>query len=179
MSIEYLLAICFILSFIEGIVLIGFFIPSIIILFGLIPLIAYEFLPLVCVLLALGSFLGSMVSFYLGTKVKVLSKKYKQYKKHIYKFMSIAIFAAKFFGPIRGLMPFLAGAYKYNFRLFVFLEIFASSLWSILYTLTTKGIFSLLFSNSYVFLIVVLVGFTILWYVNKLFIKVFKPDLLQ
>ena len=50
------------------------------------------------------------------------------------KYGTLGLFFGKFIGPIRPLMPITAGSLEMNTKKFIFIDLFSSFLWALLYT---------------------------------------------
>lgn len=88
---------------------------------------------------AIGAILGDGVSYYLGTKGKLLFNKNNRVlklshlelgKKFFHKHGTKSIFLARFIGPLRPIVPFVAGISGMNKRKFLFWNVTSALLWS-------------------------------------------------
>jgi membrane protein DedA with SNARE-associated domain len=134
----------FVISFLESLVVIGLIAPGTVFLLFVGFLLSKGFLniPLIVFLAVLGAVLGDMVSFYLGKKGTNFFKKENKilklanlekgrgfFKKHGGK----SIFLGRFTGPLRSLIPFIAGTFHMNYKSFLVWNIISGFLWAVLY----------------------------------------------
>ncbi|MFA5188582.1 MAG: LssY C-terminal domain-containing protein [Patescibacteria group bacterium] len=139
---SYLLV--FLISFVESLAFVGLFIPGTI-LTVFIGFLAgkgmFEISDLIW-FAVLGAILGDGLSFYLGKKAKkffkpenkifkssYLSRGEEFFKKHGHK----SIFLGRFIGPIRPIIPFVAGIFKMETKKFIFWNVLSAFAWAMFY----------------------------------------------
>ncbi|TXR54255.1 DedA family protein [Reinekea thalattae] len=133
--------------FFECLALFGLLIPGVVVLFSLAALAnlyGLHPLPMLAVAVIFG-FLGDLVSFYLGQRYLSSAfnsrrlARYKQWTEHGHWFIErwgwISIPAGRFLGPLRPIVPFLAGGLKMQSRAFVILSFFSCLIWAPAYLL--------------------------------------------
>ena len=134
----------FILTFVESFAFIGALIPGtpVIIFLGFIASKGHLNIGLLLVLATLGGILGDNVSYYLGTKgvrlfgaeKKILKLNHlERGKKFFARHGDKSIFFSRFIGPIRPVVPFLAGLADMNRKTFFFWNVVSSTAWSLFY----------------------------------------------
>lgn len=131
----------FLISFLESLAFIGTFIPGAIVVVFAGFLSAQEYYDLGDLIwfVAIGAILGDSLSYYLGTKgtrffraenklLKIghLEKGERFFKKHGPK----SIFLGRFIGPIRPIIPFIAGLSKMNKWSFLLWNMTGAFLWA-------------------------------------------------
>ena len=136
----------FFAAFLESLAIVGTFIPGaiIVIIFGFLSAEGYFDIGDLIWFVALGAILGDVVSYYLGTKGKMFFKNENKlfrlshletgeefFKKHGNK----SIFFGRFIGPLRAIVPFVAGLSKMNIKIFLFWNITSGVLWAIIHVL--------------------------------------------
>ena len=134
-------------AFVESFALIGVVIPGVVLVGVISGLAASTDLTIVEVILIayIASFLADSSSFFIG---KSISKKIDhiwpfnshphwldQGRSFFIKYGTLGLFVGKFIGPIRPLMPITAGSLEMNTKKFIFIDLFSSILWALLYTL--------------------------------------------
>jgi len=136
-----------IVSFLEGFAVIGILVPGIIILFGFGTLVGLGVLELWSVWLwcSVGAILGDGLSFWLGHHFKdhisdiwpfnrsrgLLNRGQQFFKRHGLK----SVVIGRFIGPVRPIMPVIAGMMQMNLRAYIPANIIAGILWAPAYLL--------------------------------------------
>lgn len=138
--------VAFLAAFLESLAIVGTFIPGaiIVIIFGFLSAEGYFDIGDLIWFVALGAILGDVISYYLGTKGKMFFKNENKllrlshletgeefFKKHGNK----SIFFGRFIGPLRAIVPFVAGLSKMNIKIFLFWNITSGVLWAIIHVL--------------------------------------------
>lgn len=91
---------------------------------------------------AVGAIIGDVISFYLGKysigkfkwQGKIFSKKnLEKGEKFFEQYGYSSVFLARFFGPLRPVVPFVAGMFKMRPRSFVFLNVVSAFAWAVVY----------------------------------------------
>jgi len=133
-------------AFVESFALIGVVIPGVVLVGVISGLAASTDLTILEVVLIayIASFLADSSSFLIGRSI---SKKIdhiwpfnshpswlKQGRSFFMKYGTLGLFFGKFIGPIRPLMPITAGSLEMNTKKFIFIDLFSSFLWALLYT---------------------------------------------
>lgn len=137
----------FVISAVESLALIGILIPGVIILFAFGTLVGAGILPVVPVLLwaFAGAVLGDQVSFWLGWNLKErlwqiwpLSR-YPQFvgksERFFNKYGAASVFIGRFIGPIRPVIPAMAGMSNMPPLRFTLVNLSSAALWSPAYML--------------------------------------------
>lgn len=137
----------FIISAVESLALIGILIPGVLILFAFGTLVGAGVLPVVPVLLwaFAGAVLGDQVSFWLGWNLKErlwqiwpLSR-YPQFvgqsERFFNKYGPASVFIGRFIGPIRPVIPAMAGMSNMPPLKFTLVNLTSAALWSPAYLL--------------------------------------------
>lgn len=137
----------FIISAVESLALIGILIPGVIILFAFGTLVGAGILPVVPVLLwaFAGAVLGDQISFWLGWGLKErlwqiwpLSR-YPQFigrsERFFGKYGAASVFIGRFIGPIRPVIPAMAGMSNMPPMRFTLVNLASAALWSPAYML--------------------------------------------
>lgn len=130
-------------------------------------------------LVALGAIIGDCFSYYLGTRGICLFKEHNKLLKtsHLDKSQAFfhkhgnkSIFLARFVGPLRPFVPFLAGVSKMNLKVFLFWNIVSALLWSATFVLigyffghAFRAIETWITRGSVILVLVIVLGFGI-WY---------------
>lgn len=157
-SLEHLLIIIAIVSFLESLALIGLLLPGIVLMTALGTLIGQGkigFYPS-CIAGIIGCLLGDWISYYIGWAFKnwihnlYLFKKHnvilEKTKKALYNYSSLTILVGRFIGPMRSIIPLLSGMLKLPFKKFILPNLLGCLLWPPLYFL--PGIFTGILINS-------------------------------
>ncbi|MFZ2204990.1 MAG: DedA family protein [Minisyncoccia bacterium] len=135
-------AISFTIAFLESIAFIGAILPgsTVIVIIGFLSSQGILNIWNLLWIAALGAMTGDCVSYYLGTKGKrffpgegrLLKRDHLEraeyfFKKHGGK----SIFLARFIGPLRPIVPFVAGFSKMNLKTFLFWNLSSAVLWAV------------------------------------------------
>lgn len=137
----------FLIAFLETLLFIGFFFPGSVALIAIGSLIASGHLELWPTLFwaFLGAVVGDNLSFWVGVYFQKPLKKTRLYKKynqefikgeeffHTYGGYSVAI--GRFIGPIRAVIPAIAGSLGMSGKLFFIVNIFSALVWAPVYIL--------------------------------------------
>jgi membrane protein DedA with SNARE-associated domain len=133
--------IVFALSFGESLAFVSLLLPATIILAGLGGLMGASDIPFipVCIAAIVGSILGYGISYYIGLYYKDDIPKlwpFSQYpdmipRGQVYfeKWGALGVFLGHFLGPVRAVIPVVAGMYQLNQTQFWVANILASALW--------------------------------------------------
>ncbi len=138
--------VAFLAAFLESLAIVGTFIPGaiIVVIFGF--LCAQDYFNIINLIwfVAIGAILGDVVSYYLGTKGKMFFKNENKllhishletgeefFRKHGNK----SIFLGRFIGPLRAIVPFVAGLSRMDIKVFLFWNITSGILWAIIHVL--------------------------------------------
>ena len=155
---HYGLIATFIISFIESLAIIGSVVPGSVTMSIIGSMIGAALLPLLPTLTMafVGSYTGDIISFFIGKKCEPWVKSLqwiKNHKKWVYKaeffiekYGIISIIVGRFFGPMRSMVPMIAGALKMHNIKFMLAAIPSAALWSIVYLI--PGIIIGMFSNE-------------------------------
>ncbi len=142
---NYVVWVLFIVVFVESLVVIGVFSPGIAIMVTTSTLIAsgtVSFWPVYLAAVLAGT-LGDLVSFWLGRYFKdpirnwqPIKKQQKMLQKGEYFFshwgaLSIAI--GRFFGPLRAILPLIAGMMRMPIGLFMLVNVGSAIVWAAVY----------------------------------------------
>ncbi|MBI5045846.1 MAG: DedA family protein [Candidatus Niyogibacteria bacterium] len=131
-------ALIFVVSLVESLAFVGLAVPGTLILLMVGILVSQGFLDLFdsAVFVTLGAILGDIVSFILGRKFSspnkimfasaYMAKGQEFFKKHGGK----SILLGRFIGPLRPIIPFVAGLSNMEVRRFLAWSIFSSSFWT-------------------------------------------------
>ena len=135
-------AVTFLMAFFESLAVIGFFIPATVILVAVGALIGatdIAFWP-VWAGTAAGALCGDLVSFWVGDKLKYravqiwpLSRypgSYERGEKFFRKWGVWGVFFGRFVGPVRGMIPLIAGVFEMPFVIFMMASIASAMLWA-------------------------------------------------
>ena len=190
---SYLLV--FLISFVESLAFVGLFIPGTIFnifigflagkgMFDLYDLFWFAFA---------GAILGDGLSFYLGKRAKklfrpenrifksnYLAKGEEFFKKHGPK----SVFWGRFIGPIRPIIPFVAGMFKMKTKKFIFWNIISALLWAVFYLSLgyffgqTWQIITAYSTRATIFLIAIVVFLILIYLLKQLVLKEGKRLLL-
>jgi len=138
--------ITFLASFLESMVFLGVIIPGavLVVLAGAILPQGYFSLTVLIFIVTLGAILGDSLSYYLGTKGtkffrnenKLLKEEHLvQGKLFFEKYGSKSIAFSRFVGPLRAIVPFIAGLSGMNKAIFFFWNISSAILWALIHVL--------------------------------------------
>ncbi|TCS41684.1 DedA family protein [Reinekea marinisedimentorum] len=134
-------------SFLESLALVGLLVPGVVVLFSLSALASAAGIPIAQMLIvaAIGGFIGDLISFYLGQRFlpnALHSKKLSKYQGwidqghwFIKRWGWLSIIIGRFLGPLRPIIPLVAGALEMKARLFVTLSFFTCLAWAPAYLL--------------------------------------------
>lgn len=157
---SWYLFVVFIISFLESFAIVGLLVPGSVILSAIGVLIGADKLPLYSTLIfaSLGAFVGDLVSFLLGyiynDKIKIMwpfniyPQIYSKGTFFIQKHGRKSIFLARFIGPIRPVVPLVAGILKMPLQRFLIVDLIAAFIWAPLYIFS--GII-IAYLSSYIF----------------------------
>lgn len=129
------------ISALESLVLIGEIIPGtvLIVLAGFLAAGGFFDVIDLIIFAAIGAIIGDSLSYYLGTKGKhffnnnnkLLKKSHLESGESFFeKHGSKSIFLGRFIGPLRPIIPFIAGLSKMNRNRFLFWNVFSALLWA-------------------------------------------------
>lgn len=138
--------IIFLVSALESLAVIGLLMPgtTITIIFGLLASEGFFNIWLLMFLAFLGAIMGDGISYWFGSKgLKFFKDESKIIKashfalgqKFFEKYGSKSIFLGRFIGPLRPLIPFIAGLMHMRLRTFFFWNVTSAVLWSVFYVL--------------------------------------------
>ena len=135
-------AIVFIFSFAESLAVVGVFVPATVMLIGIGALIGasdIQFWP-VWAATAAGAVGGDIVSYWVGFKFKDHARKvwplsrypamYDRGDRFFQKWGVWSLFLGRFFGPVRGMVPLVAGVFEMPFVLFILANIASAMIWA-------------------------------------------------
>lgn len=156
---QYGLIATFIVAFVESLAIVGSIVPGTITMGIVGSMVGAALLPLVpTILIAFsGSYVGDIISFIVGKRCRQWVKNLTWIKKNDqwlskaeefiknYGFMSIVI--GRFFGPMRSMVPMIAGTLKMNNIKFLIAAIPSAMLWAIVYLI--PGIMIGMFSREF------------------------------
>ncbi|MCP3851154.1 MAG: DedA family protein [Gammaproteobacteria bacterium] len=144
---QYTGLVIFFIAFLETLLVVGFIFPGSVALIAIGGLIATGHLELWTTLFwaFLGAVVGDNLSFWIGVYFKEPLKRSKIYHRHKNEFKrgeeffhqygvySVAI--GRFIGPIRAVIPAIAGSLGMSGRLFLIVNIFSAAVWAPVYIL--------------------------------------------
>lgn len=131
----------FLFAFLESIAVVGLFLPgtSVLTFVGLMSFYDYGNSNLLVITSLLGAWLGDICSYWLGTK----GTKFFRYEARLLKLAHLdrscaffnkhgllGLLAGRFIGPMRPLVPFVAGLSGLGFKVFVRWSLYSSILWA-------------------------------------------------
>ena len=134
-----------IVAFLESLVAAGVIIPgsSLILFAGFLALHGRGEILLIIPIAMLGAFLGDLVSFWLGARFgerllwTKLFQKRKKFLRQAEQFFIVhggkSVFFGRFFGPVRGFIPFVAGCAQMSPKAFTLYAIISAILWGFAY----------------------------------------------
>lgn len=155
---QYGLIATFIIAFIESLAIIGSVVPGSVTMSIIGSMVGAALLPLLPTLsfAFIGSYSGDILSFFVGKKCEPWVKSLAWVKKHqawvdkaegfIQKYGVISIIIGRFFGPMRSMVPMIAGALKMHNVKFLIAAIPSAALWTVVYLI--PGILIGMFSNE-------------------------------
>lgn len=132
----------FVIALLESLIVIGLLIPGAVVLFGIGAILATVGLPVLPILVwcAAGAIAGDLISFLIGRhyhqRLRVMWP-LKRYPKLVNRGVDFffrhggkSIFMGRFIGPIRPILPAVAGMMDMTLARFLFVDIFAAILWA-------------------------------------------------
>jgi undecaprenyl-diphosphatase len=134
-------------SFLESLALAGLLVPGVVVLFSLAALANTAGIPIphILIVAAIGGFIGDIASFYLGKCLlpnALYSKRLSRYESWITQsqwFIQtwgwLSIIIGRFLGPLRPIIPMVAGALGMKAKLFITLSFFTCIVWAPAYLL--------------------------------------------
>ncbi|MBP9695120.1 MAG: bifunctional DedA family/phosphatase PAP2 family protein, partial [Candidatus Magasanikbacteria bacterium] len=176
----------FLVAFIESLAFIGLFVPGTVFVVFMGFLSAqgnFNFIDVVA-FAAIGAVFGDVVSFFIGSKGKNFFKKdffifrvsyIEKGERFFSRHGNKSVFLGRFLGPIRPIIPFIAGLVKMDFRRFLFWNILSAIGWAALYVSlgyffgAAWGIVQLWTTRLGVFVAIIIAGI-ILMYLCKIFV---------
>jgi undecaprenyl-diphosphatase len=131
-------------SFLESLVLIGEFVPgtTLVVFVGFMSAQGFLNIGNLIWIVAISAIFGDGLSFYLGAKGthffrnenKFLKLAHLEYgEKFFHKYGGKSILLGRFIGPLRSIVPFIAGLSKMDKKKFLYWNILSGFLWSIFY----------------------------------------------
>jgi len=129
----------------EGIALVGLIVPGSVlcVTIGAIAAAGHADFMLTCACAAVGAFIGDLISYVLGSRLgpRLVHSFFPQRHKPLLKRAQIffaahggkSLFLARFFGPLRGLVPFVAGSVHFPIHNLVGYSAVAALLWGLSY----------------------------------------------
>ena len=144
---QYTGLLVFLIAFLETLLLVGFFFPGSMALVAIGGLVATGYLELWPTLFWVfaGAVVGDNLSFWIGVYFKEPLKKSNLYKKHQEAFVKGEIFfhqygiysvaLGRFIGPIRAVIPAIAGSLGMSGRLFFIVNVCSALVWAPAYIL--------------------------------------------
>lgn len=141
----YLYTAAFVVGLAESLPVIGVFSPAtpLLVAFGIVAGLDNGNIYLIAFLVTIGCILSDWIAFWLGQKSKVFFKPDGRFLRsaHIEKgeafferFGSWSIFFGRFVGPLRPIMPFVAGICHMNKKKFWLFNVASAVVWSVAYT---------------------------------------------
>lgn len=139
---QYTGLIIFLIAFLETLLLVGFFFPGSVALVAIGGLIASGHLDLWPTLFwaFLGAVIGDNISFWIGVYFKTPIKHSKWYQKHehafhqgeefFHKYGAYSVALGRFVGPIRAVIPAIAGSLGMSGKLFFIVNVFSALIWA-------------------------------------------------
>ncbi|CAL4319019.1 Inner membrane protein YabI [Buchnera aphidicola (Pterocallis alni)] len=190
-STKHPLIIIALITFFESLALIGFLLPSIIIMTALGALIGNGKIPLyqAWITASIGCLISDYVSYYIGWKFKkkiyhinILKRNIKLFNKTkntLIKYSIITILIGKFIGPTRPLIPMISGMLNIPIKYFITPSVIGCIIWPILYfspgiltsTLLQSNYFD---SKKYILKIIILPIICIISIIIFIIWKIFK-----
>ena len=131
----------------ESLAIIGMIIPGVVLLFGAGTLVGKGYLSLKAALIAswVGAFIGDTSSFFVGQLFHAHIRDWYLFKKHkiwitkgenfFVKHGALSVFIGRFAGPLRAIIPIIAGMMGMPTTRFILTAFIAGALWSPLYLL--------------------------------------------
>lgn len=140
----YVYLVAFLVTFLESVPVIGTFMPGTILmlLFGFIASQGYGNIYILIIVSVIGGVLGDMIGYYLGIYGRKYFSKESRLFKHEYLELGRAFFTkhggksvaiSRFIGPIRPVVPLLAGMGHMSNRRFMFWNVGGALIWAASY----------------------------------------------
>jgi len=134
----------FLVSFLESLAFVGLFIPgtTFMVFVGFLASKGFFNIPELFIVAVAGAIAGDALSFFLGShsnvvfsaKSKIFKLKYLQTGEGLLKkYGDKSVFVGRFLGPIRPIIPFVAGMFKMEPKKFYFWNILSAIGWGTLY----------------------------------------------
>jgi len=142
---QWLFLFIMLVSAVESLAIIGAIIPGIVLLFGAGTLVGKGFLSLKAALMAawIGAFIGDTLSFFAGQFFHMHIREWGIFKRHknwldkgenfFLQHGSLSVFIGRFAGPIRAVLPLIAGMMGMPIIRFIIIDIIAGILWAAAY----------------------------------------------
>jgi undecaprenyl-diphosphatase len=142
----WLYPIIFVVSVLESIAFVGLIVPGTTVTLAAGVLASRHLLDVgdLIIYIALGGFVGDTISFLLGRRGITLFNEQSRFFKKEYlvkgteffeRYGNKSIFFARFFGPLRSVLPFVAGLVKMDFKKFLFYNVTSAFLSATAYLL--------------------------------------------
>jgi len=134
-------------AFIESFALIGIFVPGVVMLFSLAAVASNLNIPVVWVMLAaaIGASFGDIGSYYLGYRLRHRLHELAWYKRHavwlshgiwfFHRWGWLSVVVGRFMGPIRPVVPLIAGSLSMPARIFIPVSLISVLAWAPAYIL--------------------------------------------
>lgn len=182
---DWAMLIVFLIALIESLLIIGLFLPGWLLLVGIGGLIGADVLSFYPIVIAayLGAVIGEYISFLLGYHYhqKILQwpmlarhQKLIRYSHNFFQQYGVGgVFVARFFGPTRSVVPFIAGVCEMPKKTFFWVNCLSGLLWAPLYLIPgilIGAAFNLDKQQSHYLLLTLLViglGFVLIMKFNK------------
>lgn len=142
---EWAWLIVFVIAFVESLAIFGIFMPGWVLLVGVGTLIgadALEFWPIV-ISAYFGAVIGEYLSFYVGQRYRDQVMHWRLVKKHqnllersklfFEKYGAAGVFFGRFVGPVRAVIPLIAGILEMPKRTFFWVNLTSGLIWAPLY----------------------------------------------
>ncbi len=134
----------FAVSFLESLAVVGAFVPgtTVVVIFGVFTAQQYYDFPDLVWFIAIGAILGDVASYWLGTKGtgffknenKILKLSHIERGKDFFaKHGDKSVFIGRLIGPLRPIVPFVAGLSGMNTRVFLFWNVVSGFVWAVLF----------------------------------------------
>ncbi|MGB0495153.1 MAG: DedA family protein [Kangiellaceae bacterium] len=142
---EWAWVIVFIIAFAESLAVIGIMVPGWLLLVGIGTLIGTDVLPFYPVVLSayLGAIIGEYLSYVVGLKYHGQILEFKLIKKHqpliekaklfFEKYGALGLFFGRFIGPLRAVLPLVAGIFQMPQSVFNLINVTSGIIWAPLY----------------------------------------------
>lgn len=135
-------AIVFLLAFLESLAVVGVFVPATVVLVGIGALVGasdIEFWP-IWAGAVVGALAGDLISYWFGYALKDRAKKvwplsnypemYDRGERFFKKWGTWSLFIGRFFGPVRGMVPLVAGVFEMPLLLFLLANVASAMVWA-------------------------------------------------